>query len=384
MTAGPRKIVITGAAGLLGWHAATRLHALICAARYRGETPPVAMTALDRAAFNDPGTLADALQGAHGVLHFAGVNRANPDDLEAMNPAIAETLTAGCRAAGVTPHIVYANTIHAGADTPYGRSKAKAGTILAALGGPYTDLVLPHIFGEAARPHYNNVTATLIAALLQGETPEINPAGAVRLLHAGAAAQAAVDAVLTGQTGRLEPAPRPIAVPTLWAKLQTMHQTYQGAVYPDLADPFDRDLFNSYRAATYPGHGAHWPRPLTRNTDPRGTLFEAVKGGSAGQVFASWSEPGVTRGEHFHLHKVERFLVLQGQATIRIRKVLTGAVWEYPVTGDSPQVVDMPTLHTHSLENTGDAPMLAVFWTHDIFDPGNPDTYADPVRGGQG
>jgi len=167
-------------------------------------------------------------------------------------------------------------------------------------------------------------------------------------------------------------------VPDLWARLQGMHDAYRGAVYPDLSDPFDLALFNSYRAATYPGH---WPRPLTLNTDPRGTLFEVVKGGAAGQTFASWTAPGVTRGEHFHLHKVERFLVLQGQATIRIRKVLTDEVWEYPVTGEDPVVVDMPTLHTHSLENTGDAPMLAMFWTHDIFDPANPDTFADKVLG---
>jgi len=379
--AGPRKIVVTGAAGLLGWHAAARLHALTCAARYRGETAPVETVLLDRAGFNDPDRLGAALDGAHGVLHFAGVNRANPEDLEAQNPAIAETLVAGCRAAGVAPHIVYANTIHAGADNPYGRSKARAGEILAACGGAYTDLVLPHIFGEGARPRYNNVTATLIAALLDGATPEINPDGRVRLLHAGAAAQAAIDAVLQGRTGRLEPDPRPIPVADLWAKLQGMHAAYRGAYLPDLADPFDVQLFNAYRAATYPGHGTHWPRALTLNADPRGTLFEAVKGGSAGQTFASWTEPGVTRGEHFHLTKVERFLVLEGAATIRIRKVLSDEVWEYPVSGAQPVVVDMPTLHTHSLENTGEKPMLAMFWTHDIFDPARPDTYADPVLG---
>ena len=379
--AGVKKFVITGGAGLLGWHAAARLHALACGAKFRGEAPPVDMVVLDRDGFNDPAALGAALDGADAVLHFAGVNRANPEDLEAMNPAIAETLVAGCRAAGVTPHIVYANTIHAGADNPYGRSKAKAGEILAALGGAYTDLVLPHIFGEGARPRYNNVTATLIEALIAGETPDINPDGAVRLLHAGAAAQAAIDAAMDGTTGRVEPEPHPITVPDLWAKLKGMHESYQGAYLPDLSDPFDIQLFNSYRAATYPGQGTHWPRPLKINADPRGTLFEAVKGGSAGQTFASWSEPGVTRGEHFHLTKVERFLVLQGQATIRIRKVLTDQVWEYPVSGDEPVVVDMPTLHTHSLENTGDTPMLAVFWTHDIFDPANPDTFADKVLG---
>ena len=353
---------------------------MICGARYRGDPDPVALVALNHTDFEDPQKLRAALVGAHAVLHFAGVNRASPGDLEAQNPAIAKTLVQGCQDVGAMPHIVYANTIHAGTDTPYGRSKARAAEILADLGVPFTDLVLPHIFGECARPRYNNVTATLIEALLDGVTPEINPDGAVNLLHAGVAAQTAIDAVMERRTGRVQPEAKHFPIPVLWDKLKGMHDDYQVARMPVLADPFDVQLFNTYRAASYPGYDRHWPRKLTCHTDPRGTLFETVKAGAAGQSFASWTESGVTRGEHFHLTKVERFLVLQGQAMIRIRKVLGDEVWSYPVSGETPMVVDMPTMHTHSMENyTGNTPMLAVFWTHDIFDPAAPDTYADPV-----
>jgi UDP-2-acetamido-2,6-beta-L-arabino-hexul-4-ose reductase len=135
-------------------------------------------------------------------------------------------------------------------------------------------------------------------------------------------------------------------------------------------------LFNSYRAALYPDG---FPRPLALNTDARGTLFEAVKGGGGGQTFLSTTKPGVIRGDHFHLNKVERFLVVQGNAVIRIRKFMSDEVLEYHVSGDTPASVDMPTLHTHSIENTGDADLLTLFWTHDLFDPENPDTFADKV-----
>ncbi len=368
------KIVVTGSGGLLGWHAHARLHAANCAARFRGDDLPYEIAALDHAAFDD-GALAQAVTGADAVLHFAGVNRAPPETLEGANPAIATRLAGACKAAGAAPHVVYANTIHAETDTPYGRSKRRAGEILSGIGA-YTDLVLPHIFGEGARPRYNNVTATLIEALLADETPEINPDGAVQLVHAGVAAQAAIDAGVNGTTGRIAPQPRPIPVPDLWTKLKGFHDSYQANIYPDLSDPFDAQLFNSYRAATYPGG---WPRPLKLNTDPRGTLFEAVKGGGGGQTFLSWTEPGVTRGDHFHLTKVERFLVVEGEATIRIRPVLGGDVWEYRVYGRKPTPVDMPTLHTHSIENTGETPLLTLFWTHEMFDPAAPDTFADPV-----
>lgn len=370
------RVVITGARGLLGWHAHARLHASNCAAAFNREPAPYDIVPLDHAAFDDDLMLAEALRDSQAVLHFAGLNRAPDDVLEAVNPAIATRLVEMCHAVGAAPHIVYANSTHAKSDTPYGRSKRIAGDVLAQGPGPYTDLVLPHIFGEGARPFYNNVTATIIAQILAGEPASINPDGCVRLLHAGAAAQAAIDAVTTETTGRIEPEARAFKVPDLHAKLAIFHDLYQSNIYPDLADPFDRDLFNCYRAATYPDG---WPRPLRLNSDDRGVLFEAVKGGGGGQSFLSTTRPGITRGDHFHLAKVERFLVVQGEALIRVRKVLDDQVWEYRVSGSAPAAIDMPTLHTHSIENIGDCDLLTLFWTHDLFDPANPDTFADKV-----
>lgn len=370
------KIVVTGARGLIGWHTSVRLHAQNCAARFRSEPAPFDLVLLDHAAFSDQAYLRDAVAGAGAVLHFAGVNRAPDDEVEQANPAIAGAVVAACREAGAAPHIVYANSTHAGRDTPYGRGKHRAGEILATVGGGYTNLILPHIFGEGAQPYYNNVTATFIDRVIAGEDPSVDPDGKVHLLHAGAAAQEAIDAALGRKSGEIAPASRPTAVPELLEKIQDFHAAYESNVFPDLRDSFDLALFNSYRAALYPGG---FPRPLKLNTDARGVLFEAAKGGGGGQTFLSWTEPGVTRGNHFHLSKVERFLVLEGEAIIRIRRVLGGPVWEYRVSGAAPAAVDMPTLHTHSIENVGKGQLLTLFWTHDMFDPAVPDTYADPV-----
>ncbi len=370
------KLVITGAGGLIGWHAAARLHAANCAARFNGQDAPFELVMLDHTGFDDDSQLNAAVRGADGILHFAGVNRAADDVVEAANPAIAQRLAQACNAQDATPHIVYANSTHAASDTPYGRSKRNAGEILSKVGGAYTDLVLPHIFGECARPRYNNVTATFIEAVISGHTPEINPNGRVSLLHAGAAADAALAAIREGTTGPLRPDARDIAVTELFEILKGFHDNYSANIYPDLSDTFITALFNTYRAALYPND---FPRPLKLNTDARGTLFEAVKGGGGGQTFLSTTKPGITRGDHFHINKVERFLVIQGEAVIRIRKVLSDQVWEYRVSGDTPAPVDMPTLHTHSIENTGDTDLLTLFWTHDLFDPANPDTFADKV-----
>lgn len=371
------RIVVTGAHGLIGWHAAARVHATNCAALFRGQPAPFNLVQLGHADFDDDQTLINALAGTHAVLHFAGVNRADNDDIvEAANPAIAQRLIWGCEQASVRPHIVYANSTHEASDAPYGRSKRIAGKILSNATDRYSNLVLPHIFGEGARPYYNNVTATFIDKILKREKITPNPDGRVALLYAGLAAQEAIDAVTQGLTGDINPKPCSMKVPELLDKLQGFHDLYRANTYPDVQDDFDLALFNSYRAASYPDG---WPRPLKLNADARGTLFEAVKGGGGGQCFLSTTEPGLTRGNHFHLSKVERFLVVQGEALIRIRKVLSDDVWEYSVSGDAPSPVDMPTLHTHSIENVGDTPLLTLFWTHDLFDPTNPDTFADMV-----
>lgn len=371
------KIAITGSAGLLGWHAAARLHARNCAACFRNEPQPFEIIAIDRAILADPEALASALEGVEALLHYAGVNRGSPAEIELQNPAIAQALVAGCRRAAVTPHVIYANSTHAASDSAYGRSKRIAGEILAQAFPAYTDLVLPHIFGEGAKPDYNNVTATFIDRLVTGQTPEMNPAGHVDLLHAGEAAEIAIEAALTGRTGTIAPKGRPMSVGDLFERLSSFHADYSSNLFPDLSDAFDIALFNSYRSARYT---ERFPRMLKLNSDPRGTLFEASRSsGGGGQAFMSWTHPGVTRGDHFHLRKVERFLVVQGKALIRIRRVLGDEVWAYPVDGESPAAVDMPTMHTHSIENIGDRPLLTLFWTNEVFNPADPDTYADPV-----
>jgi len=370
------RVVITGARGLIGWHAHARLHARNCAAEFSGNPKPFDIVALGHEEFDDNKTLAAALHDADMVLHFAGVNRALEEKVETGNPDIANLLVKALADVGAAPYIVYANSTHSVSDSPYGRSKSRANEILSAFSNRYTNMILPHIFGECARPFYNNVTATIIAQLLSNESVSVNPDGRVDLLHAGAAAEIAIQAALNGDVGEITPESHSISVPDLYEKLKEFHWCYENNIYPDLTDQFTIELFNSYRAATYPDQ---WPRAMQLHTDSRGSLFEAVKGGGGGQTFLSTTLPGVTRGDHFHIGKVERFLVLQGDAIIRIRKVLSNKVWEYHLSGDSPSVVDMPTLHTHSIENVGETNLTTLFWTHELFDPNNPDTYLDRV-----
>ncbi|WP_414430000.1 NAD-dependent epimerase/dehydratase family protein [Alcanivorax sp. IL3] len=366
------KTVITGAAGLLGWHLRCHLSAL--------EAWKGGVVALDREAFNDDTRLQKALDGADVVVHCAGINRAEEKEQETGNIALAERLASALDASGATPHLVYSNSTHKAMDNAYGRGKAGADAVFRSwadrAAARYTELVLPHVFGECGRPFYNSAVFTFCHQIVQGEPLSINGSGKLELLHTQDICARIVEAVAKGETGELRLKGRPIPVAEVAGKLIAMYDSYTGNVIPDLRDRFELQLFNTLRSFMYPDA---YPTELTLHTDNRGSLFEAVKTDNGGQAFLSTTKPGITRGNHFHFAKVERFLVIRGEADIRLRRLFDDEVKEFRVSGDKPVYVDMPPLHTHSITNVGDDELMTLFWSHEIFDPEAPDTYFLPV-----
>lgn len=361
------KVVVTGAGGFLGWHTLARLRALT-----DHEVVGVARVNWQ--------SLADEVRSAVAVVHIAGVNRA--DDSEQVrlgNADLAEDLAAALRQAGRPIRVVNANSIQSGNGTHYGTGKRQAAEILEAAcadtGGDFVDVMLPNLFGEHGRPSYNSFVATFVRAAIDGNDPSIEDRR-VELLHAQRAAQALLDG-LTGPAGRIEPRGTPTSVLDIWGLLREFHDLYATGDIPALDSALRVDLFNTYRAALFPDH---YPIPLAAHRDHRGRLVEAVRShGGQGQTFVSTTRPGVTRGEHFHLGKIERFVVLSGDARISLRRVCTDEVVSFDVTGDAPVVVDMPTMWVHNLTNTGATAVTTLFWTHSLYDPDTPDTFWEPV-----
>lgn len=371
------KLVVTGADGLIGRHVRIHLHARQCAARHAGTVPDIAWTALGRQQFNCADRLAAALAGADAVIHLAACIRDTDANVLAINADITARLVQGCVDAGCRPLVVHASSVQAARPTAYGRAKAAASATLRAAGLPVADLVLPHVFGEGARPHYNNVTATLIDALLSGKRPTIDRNGTVELVHTGRVAARLLQLAYRGQPGETRIPGRRMTVEALHDRLWTIHERRQADGFPALASDFDTALFACYRAAQ-PAQAARVPLHLAR--DRRGDLFEAAPGTAGGHVFFSVTNPGITRGDHFHLFRVERFIVLHGQAEVSWRPVLGAGVHRVQVSGTTPEAVDIPPLATHAITNSGDTPLLTAFWTDRPFDPARPDTYFDPVQ----
>lgn len=363
------KIVLTGAKGFLGWHTRLRL-----AAQTEYEVRPVT-----RENWSD---LADLVADADAVIHIAGVNRAdNENAVEQGNIRLGADLANAVALSGRALRVVMAGTVQVERNNAYGRGKLTAQKQIAgatrSLGGHFVDVCLPNLFGEHGIANYNSFVATFVKAVIDGETPRIDD-NAVELLHAQDAAEALIRA-LGSTENALRPTGELTNVADVWDLLQEFHRSYVplGEI-PDLSSEFRIDMFNTYRSGLFP---KHYPIKLVPHSDSRGSFVETVRcRGGEGQSAFSSTFPGVTRGEHYHLKKIERFAVIQGHARISLRKMFEDDVIDFLVSGDAPVAIDMPVGWVHNITNIGDGVLLTQFWSHELFRPEAPDTFPEPVR----
>lgn len=363
-------IGITGANGFLARH--LRL--------FFRQQPDVELKLAGRAVFADPALLKQFVNGCDAIIHLAGLNRADEEQIVTVNTDLARALVETCNELGATPHVLFASSIHRELDSVYGKAKLQTEHIFSAwagkTGAAFTACVLPHVYGEGGKPFYNSVTATFCHQLAEGDKPEIIHDGQLELIHAQEVARKFWECLQNPASAVVRVRGEPTQVSALKALLELMDANYRAGLWPDLKTPLHVSLFNTYRSYLFPHY---YPVPLLVRKDPRGELFETVKTLSGGQGFVSWTRPGVTRGNHYHMRKIERFLVMEGKALIRLRHVLEEAVYEFPVNGGDPVFVDMPTFYTHSIENVGTTDLVTLFWANEIFDPAQSDTYPEPV-----
>ena len=363
---------VTGADGFLGWHTKCHLFA-----------HGIEFVTANRDTFASPAALADFAEQSDVVLHIAGVNRADTEQAVVEgNLQLADLLIDACKNASAPPAVVYANSTKARSGGFYGEAKAEAATRLRAYadvaGTSFADILFPHLFGEFGVPNYNSAVTTFAHQLAHGESSQVND-GQLELLHAQQAAALMVQAAQDDTDQQLEPAGTAISVPEVYTRMERLANYTLAGVVPDMnSNQLDLELFNAIRSQMWPDA---YPMPLTRHEDHRGAFFEVVRAWGQGQTSISTTVPGVVRGEHFHFEKVERFAVIAGRATIRVRRLFTDELHSYDVTGTEPVFIDMPPLCTHDIANTGDQELITLFWSHDHFDPAVADTYSAPVVG---
>lgn len=152
---------------------------------------------------------------------------------------------------------------------------------------------------------------------------------------------------------------------------------FEKGIIPNLDNEFEKNLFNTFLC--YIDHKSFFPFPLKLNTDNRGSFVETVKLNSGGQVSFSTTVPGITRGNHYHTRKAERFAVIKGKARIELRKIGTTEILSFDLDGSQPSFVDMPIWYTHNITNVGDEELFTIFWINEHYKAEDGDTYFEQV-----
>jgi UDP-2-acetamido-2,6-beta-L-arabino-hexul-4-ose reductase len=318
------------------------------------------------------------------VFHLAGVNRPRENgEYERGNVGSLAQVLSEIERKEKKPLVILASSIQAGMNHPYGRSKLKAEQILSEYSrrtaAPVCIFRLPGVFGKWCRPDYNSVVATFCHNSAR-DLPIViaDPDKELELVHIDdvvAAFLAVMDGdVKPGTDGFCHAGPvHRITVGRLARVVQEFQASRRYSLVPDFSDPLTRRLYSTYVSYLPTDRFAY---PLARRDDSRGSLAEVLKSAPFGQIFISRTLPGAVRGNHYHDRKVEKFIVLEGEAVIRFRPVQGRDILEYPVSGRDFRVVDIPPGYTHSIENIGPTDLVVLFWACEPYDPSDADTFA--------
>jgi len=331
--------------------------------------------------FNDSEQLDHFVKQCDVIVHLAAMNRhSDPEVIFNNNISLVKELIASLERTESKAHILFSSSSQEEKDNLYGKSKKEGRELFSEWakksGGTFTGMIIPNVFGPFGKPNYNSFIATFCHKLTHGETPSIDNDGEVKLIYVGELVQEIINNIQTGETRELYEVSHTSVnkVSEVLEKLENFKQLYfDNGEIPELKTKFDLNLFNTFRC--YFDIKNHYPVKFTQHTDPRGAFVEVIRLGIGGQCSFSTTVPGITRGNHFHTRKIERFAVIKGKALIQLRKIDTDEVLDFYLDGSEPAYVDMPIWYTHNIKNIGDEELYTIFWINEPFNPEDADTY---------
>ncbi len=332
--------------------------------------------------FKDSEKLADFVSKCDVVVHIAAMNRHEDQQfIYNTNVKLVQQLIDACNEAFVQPKIIFTSSTQEERDNLYGKSK-RDGRILLEKWAKKCDasvisFVIPNVFGPFGKPFYNSFIATFCHQIIQGEEPTIITDSEVNLIYINRLCEFFFDEIVNSNKEIKKfviPYSSKKKVSEILELLIDFKKKYfDGGEVPKAdINSFELDLFNTF-ASFIPK--SYFPRKFVKHSDDRGAFVEIIRANTAGQSSFSTTVPGITRGNHYHTRKVERFAVIQGKASIKLRKIDSEEVFEYILDGEEPAYVDMPIWYTHNITNIGNSELITMFWINEPYDPKDSDTY---------
>lgn len=371
------KVLVTGANGFIGKNLTAEL------SRREGvEIFPFDVdTPLER--------LEEYCRDCDFVYNLAGINR--PEHAEEFmegNFGFAATLTETLKKYGNLCPIMNSSSIQASLENPYGQSKKAGEDMLFAYGQETGASVyiyrFPNVFGKWCRPNYNSAVATFCYNIAHDQPIKVNDRSTMmRLVYIDDVVEELLQALDRHPHVNTDgycyvPVEHEITLGEIVNLLYSFKESRKNLMIPDMTQgSFEKKLYSTY--LSYLPENA-FSYPLEMKTDERGSFTEVLKSADRGQVSVNISKPSITKGNHWHHTKNEKFLVVSGEGLIRFRKHGSDEIIEYHVSGERLEVVDIPTGYTHSIVNVGDTNLVTLMWCNECFDPGKPDTIYEMVE----
>ena len=382
------NILVTGARGFVGRNLVSQLRNIRDgkAKNYAIAGQPLDVMEYD--VDSDPSLLDEYCRRADFVFNLAGVNRPqDPAEFMRGNFGFASTLLDTLKRHGNACPVMISSSTQAALDNPYGESKRAGEQLMFDYARQTGARVLvyrfPNVFGKWCRPNYNSAVATFCHNIARDLPIRVNDPGVVMHL---VYIDDVVDELIAALSGREHRSGDYCEVPvvhtvTLGAIVDLLHSFKESRAtlgVPCVGDAFARKLYSTYLSYLPEDSFGY---PLKMNVDERGSFTEIIRTPERGQFSVNISRPHITKGNHWHHTKNEKFLVVSGRGVIRFRNMNDpeARVIEYFVSGDRLEVIDIPTGYTHNIENLGDTDMVTFMWCNECFDPQRPDTYSEKV-----
>ncbi len=363
------KILVTGSNGFIGSNLISRLL----------ESKHVAFE-FDIGANDDD--LRRCVAAADWIVHLAGINRPlNPAEFQDGNVNLTKKILDYVRETGSRAPIIFSSSTQAALDNPYGVSKKQAEDALFDFsyetGHPVYVFRLYNAFGKWCRPNYNSVIATFCHNVANGLPIQINEsAPAIDFVYIDDICDSIMRVIngdAKGSTDILYPEPHyKKTLHEIADLLYSFKESRDNHMVPEISDPFAKKLYSTY-LSYLPEDGFSYP--LDMHKDYRGSFTEILKTEGYGQISVNVSKPGITKGNHYHHTKNEKYLVVHGTCEIKFRKIGTNKVITYRCSDKKLEVVDIPCGYTHNITNVGKDDSVTLMWANELYDPEHPDTF---------
>lgn len=375
------KILITGAKGFVGKNLIAELNNI---REGKTEVYPVStdIELLTYDVDSNPEDLDNYCREAGFVYHLAGVNRPeNQVDFMKGNFGFTSDLLQLLKKHKNNCPVMISSSTQAALDNAYGLSKQAGEELLfsysAETGAKVLVYRFPNVFGKWCRPNYNSAVATFCHNVAHGLPIQVNdPSVKMNLVYIDDVVRELIMALAGNETRKDNYCAVPVVHTAKLGDIVDLIYSFKASrddrSVPDMSNTFTKKLYSTYLSYLPENEFSY---PLKMNVDERGSFTEIIRTADRGQFSVNISKPHITKGQHWHHTKNEKFCVVSGQGVIRFRKIDSTDIIEYFVSGEKIEVVDIPVGYTHNIENLGETDMVTFMWCNEVFDAERPDTY---------